>query len=225
MIQAAIFDLDGTLLNRDASVKKFITNQYERLNKWLRHIPKELYITRFIELDRRGYVWKDEVYKQLIKEFTITGITWEELLEDYLSEFKHSCVPFPHLHKMLEELREKNIKLGMITNGFGQFQMDNIQTLGIKEHFDEILISEWEGMKKPDPEIFKRVLVRLKLNADESIFIGDHPVYDVYGAQKAGMKGIWKKDHHLCDEEQADWVIDDLMELPKYIDHLNSNGK
>ncbi|WP_044337123.1 HAD family hydrolase [Rossellomorea aquimaris] len=225
MIQAAIFDLDGTLLNRDASINEFITNQYERLDNWLRHIPKELYITRFIELDQRGYVWKDKVYKQLIEEFTIPEITWEELLQDYISEFKHSCVPFPQLHRMLDELRSKNIKLGMITNGFGQFQMDNILGLEIKDYFDEILVSEWEGLKKPDPEIFKRALLRLNLEPHECIFIGDHPEYDVYGAQKVGMKGIWKKDPHMNHAEQADWVIDDLMELPKYIDDLNNNRR
>lgn len=32
MIKAVIFDLDGTLLNRDASVLKFVENQYDRLN-------------------------------------------------------------------------------------------------------------------------------------------------------------------------------------------------
>lgn len=63
MIKAVIFDLDGTLLNRDESVKKFIDNQYERLNKRVNHIPKDEYITRFIELDNRGYVWKDKVYQ------------------------------------------------------------------------------------------------------------------------------------------------------------------
>ena len=46
MIKAVIFDLDGTLLNRDESIKKFIDNQYERMNKWLSHIPKEKYIKR-----------------------------------------------------------------------------------------------------------------------------------------------------------------------------------
>lgn len=83
MIKAVIFDLDGTLLNRDESVRKFIDNQYERLNKWVGHIPKEKYITRFIELDNRGYVWKDKVYQQLVGELDITEIPWEGLLQDY----------------------------------------------------------------------------------------------------------------------------------------------
>jgi len=60
MVKAALFDLDGTLLNRDASVQRFIENQYERLHKSLHHIPKQQYTSRFIELDCRGYVWKDK---------------------------------------------------------------------------------------------------------------------------------------------------------------------
>ncbi len=48
MIKAIIFDFDGTLLNRDSSVKVFVDRQHERLNKRLGHIPKDTYITRFI---------------------------------------------------------------------------------------------------------------------------------------------------------------------------------
>ncbi|MFI8687078.1 HAD family hydrolase [Rossellomorea sp. NPDC077527] len=217
MIKAAIFDLDGTLLNRDASVLAFIRNQYERMHHWLQHIPIDIYVSRFIELDQRGYVWKDRVYKQMIEEFAIPELTWEELLDDYISQFKFSCIPFPHLHSMLDELKAAGIQLGMITNGFGRFQMDNIQALGIEHYFHEILISEWEGLKKPDPEIFKRALTRLHVKPEECIFIGDHPEYDVYGAQQVGMKGVWKSDPHWTDTNHADFVIEDLADLPRTI--------
>lgn len=66
MVKAVIFDLDGILLDRDASIEKFIEYQYERLRHTLSHIPKESYIARFIELDDRGYVWKDTVYQQMV---------------------------------------------------------------------------------------------------------------------------------------------------------------
>lgn len=56
VIKAVLFDLDGTLLNRDESVKMFIERQYDRLYKLVGHIPKEKYMSRFIELDNRGYV-------------------------------------------------------------------------------------------------------------------------------------------------------------------------
>ncbi|MBT2724500.1 HAD family hydrolase [Bacillus sp. ISL-46] len=219
MIKAAIFDLDGTLLNRDESVKRFIDNQYERLNKWVSHIPKEKYTTRFIELDNRGYVWKDKVYQQLTQELHITGITSEDLLQDYISEFKNNCVPFANLTQMLEELKSINLLLGMITNGYGQFQMDSIKALGIEKHFDVILVSEWEGIKKPDPQIFKRALEKLNVSSKQSIFVGDHPKNDVKAAQNVGMKGIWKKDFQW-ENVEADFTVNDLAELPLIIENL-----
>lgn len=154
MMKAALFDLDGTLLNRDASVELFIKQQYERLKGVLGSIPKEQYIARFIQLDKRGYVWKDHVYQQLVEEFHLVHITWEELLQDYLNEFKYSCVPFPNLIPMLEQLKRDQLALGMITNGYGHFQMDTIKALAIEHYFDVILVSEWAGMKKPDPQLF-----------------------------------------------------------------------
>lgn len=220
MIQAVLFDLDGTLLDRDASVKKFIENQYEQLGNYLGHISKEKYMTRFIELDYRGYVWKDKVYQQLVEEFEIVGIGWENLLGDYITEFKHHCVPFPNLKSMLEELKTDGFALGMITNGFGQFQMDNIRALGIEKYFDAILVSETEGMKKPDPAIFKRALKRLNKEPRESVFVGDHPENDVKASQYVGMRGIWKKDVQW-DAFETDYAVEDLGELPTMIKKLD----
>jgi putative hydrolase of the HAD superfamily len=222
MIKAAIFDLDGTLLNRDASVRRFIEDQYERLYEWFGHIPKEKYISRFIELDCRGYVWKDKVYQQLVEEFNIHKISWEALLQDYIEEFKNSCVPFPNLISILEVLKSKAFRLGMITNGKGQFQIDNIKALGIENYFDAILVSEWEGIKKPNPEIFRKALSILGVSANESMYVGDHPGNDVIGSKNIGMIGIWKKDIHW-DRVEADFIIDDLKELLLIIEEVNKS--
>ncbi|PWW26645.1 HAD superfamily hydrolase (TIGR01509 family)/HAD superfamily hydrolase (TIGR01549 family) [Cytobacillus oceanisediminis] len=94
--------------------------------------------------------------------------------------------------------------------------MDNITALGIEEYFESILISEWEGLKKPDPEIFKRSIEQLKVSPSESIFIGDHPENDVKAARKVGMKGIWKRDFQWGNVE-ADIIIDGLEEIPLVI--------
>ncbi|BAY30637.1 HAD-superfamily hydrolase [Nostoc carneum NIES-2107] len=71
MIRAILFDLDGNLLDRDASIKHFIAHQYDRFPAELAKIAKPDYINRFIELDCRGYVWKDKVYQTLVREFGI----------------------------------------------------------------------------------------------------------------------------------------------------------
>lgn len=220
MIKGIIFDLDGTLLNRDTSVKMFIASQYEKFYNYLSHIPKKTYISRFIELDNRGYVWKGKVYQQLVEEFHIDHLTWEELLQNYNKDFQYSCIPFADLTEMLRELKEKGFLLGMVTNGYGQFQMDNIRALDIEGFFDVILVSGWEGIKKPDPKIFMRAVSRLEISPEETIFIGDHPENDILAAQAIGMTGVWKRDPGRLDRG-ADYIVDDLAEFPALVQKIN----
>lgn len=223
MIKAVIFDLDGTLLDRDASLASFIEDQYTRLAAYFQHIPKVQFIKRFIELDAKGYVWKDQVYQQLIEEFSIKEIDWPCLLEDYVENFSSHCIPFPNLDNMLNQLATNSLRLGMITNGKGQFQMDNILALGIKDYFDEILISEWEEMAKPNPAIFQKALAGFGLSPAEAVYIGDHPKNDIQAAGAVGMNTLWKKDRHWnCLD--ADGEIEDLSEISEWIERFNSKA-
>ncbi|WP_433748172.1 HAD family hydrolase [Falsibacillus pallidus] len=208
MIKAVLFDLDGTLLDRDASVLKFAADQADRLGI----ADKEKYIHRFIELDARGYVWKDKVYQQMLREFDIPQMTWENLLEDYLESFHKHCVPFPNLIELLEGLKAAGYKLGLITNGFERMQMSSIQALGVECYFDCIIISEREGIKKPDSMIFQKALKVLGTAPSESIYIGDHPDNDMKAAKAMGMKTIWKRDTQW-ESVEADYVVDELEEV------------
>lgn len=192
MIKGILFDLDGTLLDRDQSLIAFLENQYIRIHA-LHDVEKEVFIQRFIELDQKGYVWKDKVYQRLIEEMGLE-LAWEEMLEEYVESFQNHCIGFPGLIELLDYLKEMNMKLGIITNGFGRFQMNNIRGLKIDHYFDEILISEIEGVRKPNIEIFTRALNRLGIEPHEGLFVGDHPVNDVEASIKAGMIGIWKED-------------------------------
>ncbi|MCT4776803.1 HAD family hydrolase [Exiguobacterium aquaticum] len=213
-LKAVLFDLDGTLLNRDESVRRFIHDQYTRLKGHLTGIEERDYVTRFIELDHHGYRWKDAVYDQLIQEFEISGITRQELLDDYVNRFQHFCVAFPNLKPMLSALKARGLRLGIITNGSGEFQMKSIRGLGIHDYFDCILVSEWEGMKKPDPELFQRALERLDVTPGTAMFVGDHALHDIQAAKRVGMRTVWKRNDRWEESDAgADESIDDLSEL------------
>jgi putative hydrolase of the HAD superfamily len=213
-MKSVIFDLDGTLLDRDASVEQFISVQYDRLSEHLSHIPKNDYTARFIELDCHGHVWKDKVYQSLVSEFAVEGINWQSLLEDYEMQFQFHCVPFQFLTEMLNELKKQDYLLGIVTNGRSPFQARAIDGLGIRDYFDAILISEVEQVRKPQVEIFQRAMNRLAVLASDSVFVGDHPEADIVGAKGAMMKTIWKRNLSWTEAKEADATIDELSEIP-----------
>lgn len=222
MIIAVIFDLDGTLLDRDASLRKFVDDQYERFKGSIGHVQKQEFVSTFIELDARGHVWKDKVYQQLIDTYDLK-LFWEDMLQDYIEGFKNHCVPFENLTSMLDELKSNNIRLGMITNGKGQFQLDSIKALGIEQYFDTILISELEGLRKPDRAIFEKALAQLNARAENSLFVGDHPDHDIKAAKNCGMATAWKRDEYWSTAE-SDFIIEDLGEIPGLIHNRKISG-
>ena len=79
--------------------------------------------------------------------------------------------------------------------------------------FDTVLISDAEGVSKPDPEIFRRALERLGVDAAHACYIGNHPEVDVAGARAAGLKAVWRRDPFLPPPAEADGVIEELGDL------------
>ncbi|MCU5684436.1 HAD family hydrolase [Bacillus wiedmannii] len=217
MIQAVLFDLDGTLLDRRQSLEQFIHNQYNRFASHLMNIEKSEYCSRFLELDNNGYTWKDKVYATLLCEYNITTLTPEQLLYDYITNFQHHCIPFQNMHELLQRLTEQNIKIGIITNGFTDFQMNNLRALNIHTYTNTILVSEAEGIKKPHPEIFERALKKLDVKAIECLYVGDHPENDVLGSEQVGILGVWKRDSFWGDFEHSR-MVNDLLEVLSFLE-------
>ncbi|HDR7868539.1 MULTISPECIES: HAD family hydrolase [Bacillus] len=217
MIRAVLFDLDGTLLDRRQSLEQFIHDQYNRFASHLMNIEKSEYYSRFLELDNNGYTWKDKVYATLLCEYNITTLTPEQLLHDYITNFQHHCIPFQNMHELLQRLTQQNIKIGIITNGFTDFQMNNLRALNIHTYTNTILVSEAEGIKKPHPEIFERALQKLDVKAAECLYVGDHPENDVLGSERVGILGVWKRDLFWSDFEHPR-VVNDLLEVLSFVE-------
>jgi len=202
--RAILFDLDGTLLDRPSSLEAFLPNQYERFHSILKTTSYDHFRDRFLQLDQNGYVWKDQVYQHMEEEFTLPLNSWVALLSDYVKNFAQDCVAFPHTNRLLESLTKQGYKLGLITNGVGDFQWQNIKHLHLDHFFDTVHISENEGMKKPDPRLFQKALKNLRVTAEESFFIGDHEEKDIKGAQNLGMNTIRIDHSYTITDSLAD---------------------
>ena len=220
MLQAVLFDLDGTLLDRLSSLRVYLHGQVERFAKDLRTLPLSEYMERVIELDAHGHADKGELFRRIERDFALSPDTGQRLLDDFLTYFPHICVPFPKAHQTLTVLRQQGLKMGLVTNGAIDSQQPKIDGLGIARYFDTILISEAEGVAKPDAEIFRRATDNLSVAPDQAVMIGDNSEADIRGAKFFGMKAIWKRDEYWEAPEVVDAVIDDLDELPSTIHNL-----
>jgi putative hydrolase of the HAD superfamily len=87
--------------------------------------------------------------------------------------------------EVLEQVRP-HFQLAVISNFDSRLRFI-LQHLGISNYFSYIFISSELGADKPDPEIFRRALKIMQLNADEVLHVGDDPERDWKAAKAAGL--------------------------------------
>jgi putative hydrolase of the HAD superfamily len=213
VIKAILFDLDDTLLDRTMSIEAFVRQQHQQYQ--LAHVPYATYLRRFAELDQRGYSHKPAMFQTLIAEFGVDASV-EAWLADFEQQAWHSCVLLPDAVEVLNGLRARGYKLGVITNGEDWSQARKLQVTGLMPLFDLVVISGNERIHKPDPQIFQRTAERLGVPPSQCAFVGDHPRNDIYGAGAVGMTTVWYSGDQQWPADSAvapDYTIAALREL------------
>ena len=192
MIQAVLFDLDGTLWDRDEAFRALVDTQHRTFPE-LAAFPRERYVGRVVELDDHGVGEKGAAYAQVVSEFGLRPALAPILFDHFVTTYASFFDPFPEVLPTLRSLRDQGLKLGIITNGSIGAQEPKIQRLGLAPLMDAVLISEREGVRKPDKAIFDRALARLGVDAASAWFVGDHPDADIRGASEAGLTAVWRQ--------------------------------
>jgi len=105
------------------------------------------------------------------------------------------------------------MRICLITNGSLRMQSRKLECLALATFFDTVLISDAEGVSKPDPRIFLRALERLNTNAADAVYVGDHPEVDIAGAHAAGLQAIWRRDWKVSKVVEAEGVIEELSDV------------
>ena len=212
-------------MDRDQSLEKFLVYQWNT-HKPLQAIAFNEFRQTFIALDNNGKLWKDMVYKKILEKYYVQEINANILVQDYLENFAHYCIVFPDVLSVLKKFRSKQIKLGIITNGREDLQSSVIASCGLRNVMDVILISESEGIKKPDTAIFKIGLDKLSLLPSASVFIGDNPQADIQGGYNAGMETVWKENHIFSppDTSITSAIFNKFEELPDIINQIEDSA-
>jgi putative hydrolase of the HAD superfamily len=111
--------------------------------------------------------------------------------EKYNDYRKKYFTPFPGAVDVLQSLRSRGKRLGLVTNGFSETHREKIALLRIGELFDAIFIADEVGMLKPDPLLFAHACTTLRIPPSRSAMVGDRYDRDIRGAGEAGLFTVW----------------------------------
>jgi HAD superfamily hydrolase (TIGR01549 family) len=139
------------------------------------------------------------------------------LLATHMRELSKAIVFPEHHHAVLRTLRERH-RLAVVSNfDYTPTARLVLEREGIADLFDEILVSDTVGWRKPSPRIFQEALDRMRLAPAAAVFVGDRADIDVAGARGVGMRAVWinREAEALPDgAPPPDHEIRDLQELP-----------
>ncbi|GGK14157.1 hypothetical protein GCM10008955_04370 [Deinococcus malanensis] len=204
-MKAVLFDLDGTLHDRNATIRDWLEVHRQEFA-----LP-EAYTARFLELDDYGYRGKREVMTRLVEELGLPHAV-DTLLDTYWRHLNHARV-MPHTHEVLNELRDRGIRVGIVTNGWQEAQSRCLQGCQLEGLADDVVISKVVGLSKPDPAIYRLALERLGAEVQSTWFVGDSPRNDIWGPQQIGLRAAWLPTGHALGEETPDTVLGDLRDV------------
>lgn len=92
----------------------------------------------------------------------------------------------------LRGLRADGFRLGILTNGLVSTQRRKVTALGVLPLVDAVTYGHAHAAEgKPDHACFAAALEQLQVPAAATVFLGDHPINDIGGARRAGMRTIW----------------------------------
>ena len=156
----------------------------------------------------KGEITSKEALTDTLKEL---GRYSDELLEKIYQKrvdsksraFQQEYI-YPEIFLMLDELKEKGIKIGLISNCFSE-EAVQIRESALFPYFDAAMLSYEQHVCKPDKEIYARCLKELGLEAKECLYVGDGGSGELEAAGEIGMHPV-----------QATWYADGVSE--GYID-------
>lgn len=95
----------------------------------------------------------------------------------------------PGTAEALGRARASGMRVAVVSNSEGRLP-ELFERVGLGPHVELVVDSHHEGVRKPDPELFRRALARLGVRAERSVYLGDIPGVDVEGARAAGLEAV-----------------------------------
>ena len=142
---------------------------------------------------------------------------WKRLYPEYGYKLTR---PYPGIKRTLGELKERGVKLAVLSNKFDGATKEVIEAF-LPGFFDRVQGESPDCPRKPDPTGLNKLLAELDVPAQRCVFVGDSS-NDTGVARAAGAYAVgvaWGyNDTALLKESGAELVIDRPEELLSLLD-------
>ena len=205
-IQAVIFDMYETLVTQFESPLYYGTQIAESLG-----LAPEIFLPGWRatgEARATGMMTFENVIETLLQEHGIYTPERHRQVVQTRTAIQADC--FTHLHPeilpMLISLKERGIKIGLITNCFSE-EAQLIRESGLFPFFDAPCLS-WEvGVRKPHPAIFHACLEKLGIPAEHCLYVGDGGSQELEAARSLGLPAVQATWYRKADFERLHAAI------------------
>ena len=124
----------------------------------------------------------------LDKSMKVFGINMS-MKNDLLNLYKVLST-YPEVKEVLENLKKKNFKLAILSNGTPALLKELVQSNHLKDLFDDLFSIESVKIYKPDFKVYDLPVKRYKIKPEEITFLSSN-TWDVSGAGNFGYNSIW----------------------------------
>ena len=205
-VKAVIFDAYGTLFDVNSAAEKCknqIGDKWEGFANYWRTTQLEYTWLRSL-MKRHKDFWKvtEDSLDKSMKVFNINPNMREELLSLY-----KKLSTFPEVNDTLKQLKNKNLKLAILSNGSPDLLNELVNSNNLTEIFDDLFSIEEVKIYKPDNKVYEIPINKYKIKPEEIFFLSSN-TWDVSGGGNYGYQSIWVNRNNN--------IFDNLDYKPKY---------
>ena len=222
-VRAVLFDLDDTLW----PVMPVILRAEALLYTWLQtHAPRvaQQHTVESLRARRSALMQAEPRYQVDLWALRHAGLTEAftaaeadlARVDEAMAVFataRNAVTLYDDVLPAMQRLRAR-YALGTISNGFA-----DLQAIGIDQHFAISLAAYKFGRAKPDSAIFQAACEAIQVEPAQAVYVGDDPLLDVDGAQKAGLRAVWinRFQRQLPAQVRPDACCTTLFELEDWL--------
>ena len=197
-VKAIIFDAYGTLFDVNSAAEKCkdkIGDKWEEFANYWRTTQLEYTWLRSL-MDKHKDFWQvtEDSLDKSMKVFNIDSLMRDELLNLY-----KILSTFPEVKEVLNNLKEKNYKLAILSNGTPALLNKLVKSNNLESIFDDIFSVEEVGIYKPDSKVYDIPIKKYQIQKDEVVFLSAN-TWDVSGGGNYGYNSVWvNRNNNIFD--------------------------